>query len=327
MAAWRIDARTENEHAVENRHRHGVGELAGDTAMNTMASPDVVAFHHAGSGSVAYVVSDPMTQRCAVIDPVLGFDPASCHIDTVFADDMAGFIAARKLTVDWVIDTHPHADHLSATAYLGAKLGAKTATGAKVRRVQALWASLYNIPSLVEGGDQHWNRLLEDGDVLELGGTRISVLDSPGHTAASVTLLADDTAFIHDTLFMPDVGAARADFPGGDSRALHRSIQRILALPDDTRLFTGHDYPPEGREPRWESSVAQQRRDNPWAQVANEDVFAQRRDKRDRELPVPTLMLMALQVNLRGGRMPEAESDGHCYLKLPIGRFGDAPRE
>ncbi|PWC26838.1 MBL fold metallo-hydrolase [Teichococcus aestuarii] len=294
-------------------------------SMNAAARPDVRAFHDAASGSVAYVVSDPGARSCAVIDPVLGFDAASGQVDTSFADDMAAFIAAEGLSTEWVLDTHPHADHFSAVAYLGAKLNARTGTGAKVRRVQALWAPLYNTPALSQDGGRYWDRLLEDGDSLPLGRISMTIMDSPGHTAASVTVLAGDAAFIHDTLFMPDVGTARADFPGGGSQALHESIQRILALPDDTRLFTGHDYPPGGREPRWESSVAQQRRNNPWlSDGADGDAFARRRDQWDRELPLPDLMLKALQVNLRGGRMPEAEEDGHCYLKIPVGRFADA---
>lgn len=290
--------------------------------MNAVSRPDVQAFYEPTSGSVAYVVSDPATRRCAVIDPVLGFDGASGQVDTDFADDMAAFVAAEGLHADWVLDTHPHADHLSAVAYLGEKLGAKTGTGARVRRVQELWASLYNTPCLAENGGRYWDRLLEESDRLPLGHMDIAIMNSPGHTAASVTFVVGDAAFIHDTLFMPDVGTARADFPGGDSRALYGSIRRVLALPPSTRLFTGHDYPPAGRKPRWESNPAQQWRENPWCRGEPEtDAFVRRRNERDRELPLPKLMLKALQVNLRGGRMPEPEADGHCYLKLPIGRF------
>lgn len=294
--------------------------------MNALLKPDVEAFYDAASGSLAYVVSDPTTRRCAVIDPVLGFDVASCQVDTAFADGIAKFIAERELTAEWVIDTHPHADHWSATAYLGAQLNAQTATGANVLQVQELWATLYNMPTLTHDGSRHWDRLLREGDVLPLGEIGIEVIDSPGHTAASVSLLVGDAAFIHDTLFMPDVGAARADFPGGDSRALYTSIQRILALPEGTRLFTGHDYPPNGREPQWQSNPAQQRRENLWGCEMDEEAFVEKRVRRDRELPLPGLMLMALQINLRGGRLPEAEPDGHCYLKLPIGRFPDQCR-
>lgn len=282
--------------------------------------PTIRAFHHPPTGSLAYVASDPGTGRCAIVDPVLGFDRRSGQVDTRFADTMADHLRAEGLTAEWVIDTHPHADHFSAVAYLGERLGARTATGAAVTVVQEIWARLYNLPGL--RSTVWWDRLLVPGDRLELGGLSIEAMASPGHTAASVTLLLGDAAFIHDTLFMPDLGTARADFPGGDARALYESIQGLLSLPEDTRLFTGHDYPPKSRLAAWETSVAQQRatnihlRDNPDAAS-----FMAMRQARDHSLPLPDLMLLALQVNLRGGRLPEPEADSHVYLRLPLNRF------
>ena len=282
--------------------------------------PTIHAFHHPPTGSLAYVASDPGTGRCAIVDPVLGFDRRSGHVDTRFADTMADHLRAEGLKAEWVIDTHPHADHFSAVAYLGERLGAQTATGAAVTVVQEIWAGLYNLPGL--RSTRWWDRLLVPGDRLELGGMSIEAMASPGHTAASVTLLLEDAAFIHDTLFMPDLGTARADFPGGDARALYESIQGLLSLPEGTRLFTGHDYPPEGRSAAWEASVAQQRATNIHLR-GNPDAasFMAMRQARDYSLPLPDLMLLALQVNLRGGRLPEPEADGHAYLRLPLARF------
>jgi len=282
--------------------------------------PLVRAFHHPPTGSLAYVASDRGTGRCAVIDPVLGFDRLSGEVDTAFADSIADYLLAEGLTADWVIDTHPHADHLSAVAYLGGHLGALTATGAGVTMVQEIWASLYNLPGLRTA--KHWDRLLSGGERLDLGETVIEVIDSPGHTAASVTLLIGDSAFVHDTMFMPDLGTARTDFPGGDARALYGAIQRLLALPDGTRLFTGHDYPPESRAAAWESDIARQRETNIHLRGGQtEAAFVHVRQERDRSLHLPELMLLAMQVNLRGGRLPEAEADGQIYLKLPLNRF------
>lgn len=286
--------------------------------------PIVRAFHHPPTGSLAYVASDPGTGRCAIIDPVLGFDRRSGQVDTQFADTMALHLQTEGLRAEWVIDTHPHADHFSAVAYLGERLGARTATSATVTMVQEIWTKLYNLPGL--RSTAWWDRLLIPGDRLELGSLSIEAIASPGHTAASVTYLIGDTAFIHDTLFMPDIGTARADFPGADARALYESIQGLLSLPEGTRLFTGHDYPPEGRAAAWETSIAQQRATNIHLR-GNPDAasFIAMRQARDQSLPLPDLMLLALQVNLRGGRLPEPEADGHAYLRLPLDRFAAAP--
>jgi glyoxylase-like metal-dependent hydrolase (beta-lactamase superfamily II) len=290
--------------------------------------PTVHGFYDEDTGSVAYVVADPGTGRCAVIDPVLGFDRDSSGTDTRLADEIAEHIRARGLTVEWVLDTHPHADHLSAVAYLGERLGAPTGIGERVAAVQEIWADIYNLPDLRTDGRRHWDRLFAEGDRFQVGGLEVEVVFSPGHTAASVTYLVGDAAFVHDTLFMPDSGTARADFPGGDARALYRSICRILALPPETRLFTGHDYRPGEREARWESTVGEQRvRNIHLRDGVGEEEFVQMREERDRTLPLPGLMLAALQVNLRGGRLPEPEANGVSYLKLPLNRFGAATAE
>lgn len=291
----------------------------------TPRRPTVNGFYDEGTGSVAYIVADPGTARCAVIDPVLGFDRDSGATDTRLADAIAEHIRTRRLTAEWVLDTHPHADHLSAVAYLGERLAAPTGIGERVTAVQEIWADIYRLPELRIEGHRHWDRLFAEGDRFRIGGLEVEVVFSPGHTAASVTYLVGDTAFVHDTLFMPDAGTARADFPGGDARALYRSIQRILALPPQTRLFTGHDYRPGGREARWEATVAEQRARNIHLRNGvGEEEFVRLREERDRTLPLPGLMFAALQVNLRGGRLPEPEANGTSYLKLPLNRFGPA---
>ncbi|SDD95128.1 MBL fold metallo-hydrolase [Belnapia rosea] len=290
--------------------------------------PTVHGFYDEGTGSVAYVVADPETRRCAIIDPVLGFDRASSGTDTRLADEIAEYIRAQGLTVEWVLDTHPHADHMSAVAYLGDRLGAPTGIGERVTAVQEIWADIYHLPELQAEDRSHWDHLFAEGDRFCIGGLEVEVIFSPGHTAASITYLIGDAAFVHDTLFMPDAGTARADFPGGDAGALYRSIQKILALPPETRLFTGHDYRPGGRAARWESTVAEQRARNIHLRNGGgEEEFVRLRKERDRTLPLPGLMLAALQVNLRGGRLPEPEANGTSYLKLPLNRFDPAAAE
>ncbi|KPF62839.1 MBL fold metallo-hydrolase [Bosea sp. AAP35] len=277
----------------------------------------VEAFYEPGSGSLQYVVSDPATRRCAIIDPVLDFDEKSGSTGTSSADAMLAYIAREGLTVDWVLDTHPHADHLSAADYLAGKTGAPRAIGAQVTAVQTLWKEIYNWPALQTDGSQ-WDRLFADGDRFSIGSLEGRVMFSPGHTLASVTYVIGDAAFVHDTLFVPDSGTARADFPGGSARALWASIQAILALPDAMRLFTGHDYRPEGRNAKWESTVGEQKTANAHVVGIDEAGFVALREARDRTLPMPKLILHALQVNIRGGRLPEPEANGRRYLKIPL---------
>jgi uncharacterized protein (TIGR01244 family) len=280
-------------------------------------SAQVEAFYEPISGSIQYVVSDPATRRCAIIDPVLDFDEKSGSTGTASADAILAYVAREGLGVDWILDTHPHADHFSAAHYLSGKTGAPTAIGAHVTDVQKLWKTIYNWPELATDGSQ-WDRLFAEGDRFNIGSLEGRVMFSPGHTLASISYVIGDAAFIHDTLFMPDAGTARADFPGGSAKALWASIQAILALPDDIRLFTGHDYRPDGRNPKWESTVAAQKRANPHVVDMDEAGFIRLREARDRTLPMPKLILHALQVNIRGGRLPEPEANGRRYLKFPL---------
>ncbi|WP_394893652.1 MBL fold metallo-hydrolase [Mesorhizobium sp. AaZ16] len=287
-------------------------------------TPEVAGFFDDRTCSIQYVVADPSTRKCAIIDPVLDFDEKSGATATRNADRLLGHIARERLEPVWILDTHPHADHFSAAHYLKVRTGAPTAIGERIVEVQELWKRLYNWPELPADGSQ-WDRLFADGDVFKIGELDVAVLFSPGHTLASVSYIAGDAAFIHDTLFMPDGGTARADFPGGSSSRLWRSIQAILALPEHTRLFTGHDYQPGGRGPRWESTVAEQKAKNiHLALCRTEAEFVTFRDLRDRTLPMPRLILHALQVNINGGRLPEPEADGRRYLKFPLDALSGA---
>ena len=279
--------------------------------------PKVKGFFDPRTWSIQYVVSDPATAKCAIVDPVLDYDEKSGSTRTEHADEILAYIADEGLTVEWILDTHPHADHFSAARYLKEKTGAPTAIGAHVVDVQALWKGIYNWPDFPADGRQ-WDQLFADGDTFKVGTIDARVMFSPGHTLASITYLIGDAAFVHDTLFMPDSGTARADFPGGSAKVLWKSIQDILALPDETRVFTGHDYQPDGRQPRWESTVAEQKSFNPHIVDQTEASFIALREARDATLPMPKLILHALQVNMAGGRLPEPECNGRRYLKIPL---------
>ena len=273
-----------------------------------------------------YVVTDPDTRCCAIVDPVLDYDEKSGSTATRSADAILDHVRTHGLTISWILDTHPHADHLSAAGYLHDVTGAPTAIGSHIVKVQRLWKEIYDLPETFPTNGSQWNRLFEDGDYLNIGEMDVRVMHSPGHTLCSVTYVAGNAAFIHDTLFMPDSGTARADFPGGDAAQLWRSIQAILALPDDTKLFTGHDYQTGGRPLAFESTVAQQKQKNAHARVANEAAFVALRMSRDRTLPMPKLILHALQVNIRGGRLPPVdERSGKAFLKIPLNGMGHPP--
>ena len=291
-----------------------------------LVKPDVKGFYESRTGSIQYVVSDPTTGRSAIIDPVLDFDEKSGATATRSADMILDYVHENNLTVEWILDTHPHADHFSAAGYLSEKTGAPTGIGEHVVRVQALWKRIYNSPAFPADGSQ-WNRLFKDGERFRIGQLDAEVIFSPGHTLASITYIIGDAAFIHDTIFMPDSGTARADFPGGSASVLWKSIQRILGLPDETRLFTGHDYCPGGREARWESTVAGQKRSNPHLANKNEAEFVALRNARDKTLPMPKLILLALQVNIVGGRLPDPEANGTRYLKFPLNALAGAAGE
>lgn len=280
--------------------------------------PHVKGFFDPRTFSIQYVVADPATKICAIVDPVLDFDERSGATATRNADAILDYIAQQGLEVAWILDTHPHADHFSAADYLKGKTGAPTAIGDKVVEVQKLWRDFYNWPEFPADGSQ-WDKLFADGERFRVGNIDATAIFSPGHTLASITYAIGDAAFVHDTLFMPDSGTARADFPGGNAGVLWRSIQAILALPDEARIFTGHDYQPDGREPRWESTVGLQKATNiHLSRAKSEAEFVSLRQARDRTLPMPKLILHALQININGGRLPKPESNGRRYLKVPL---------
>ena len=283
-----------------------------------MPTPIVQGFHDARTSSIQYIVACPATGRCAIIDPILDYDEKSGSVATTSAHALLAHVKAHDLTLAWILDTHPHADHLSAAAYLKQRTGAPIATGARIRDVQALWAEIYGFRDFRCDGSQ-WDRLFEDEDTFFIGDLPVRVMHSPGHTLASISFVVGDAAFIHDTLLMPDTGTARADFPGGSAARLHASIERILALPDTTRLFVGHDYGQGGREPRWESTVGEQKAGNIHAGGGiGVEAFVALREARDRTLPMPRLILQALQVNINAGRLPEKDAAGRRFLVLPL---------
>jgi glyoxylase-like metal-dependent hydrolase (beta-lactamase superfamily II) len=286
------------------------------------ASPEVTGFYEPDTGSIQYVASDPGSGRAAIVDAVWNFDPQHARTSTESADEILRHVEDRGLTVEWILDTHPHADHFMAAAYLKERLGVPMAIGEKVRDIAELWAGYYHLPKGFDV-DAAFDRLFADGDRFKIGGLDVTVMLSPGHTLGSITLIVgDDAAFVHDTLMYPDSGTSRADFPGGNAGILYRSIQKILALPEETRLFVGHDYCQDGREPRWEATVAEHKAKNVHLKGGTSEAdYVKLRSERDPTLPLPDRMLHALQVNLRGGRLPEPEEDGHSYFKIPANRF------
>ncbi len=281
----------------------------------------VEAYFDDATNTVTYLVEDAATQQAVLIDPVLDYEPYRAALTTQSVDAILGDIRARGLTLSWVLDTHAHADHLSAADYVRDETGAKVGIGAKITQVQKLFGPVFNARDVCANGTV-FDALFEDGDEIAFGSTAIKVLHTPGHTPACVTYVIEDAAFVGDTLFMPDYGTARADFPGGDARTLYRSIQKILTLPPETRIFVGHDYLPQARdEVAWESTVAEQLAANVHLQENDEEAFVAMREARDATLQAPRLILPSLQVNIRGGALPPAESDGHTYLKLPVNRI------
>ena len=273
------------------------------------------------TNTVTFLVEDTDTRQAVLIDPVLDYEPHRAALETRSIDLILEQIFARGLSLTWVLETHAHADHLSAADYVRQKTKARIGIGARITEVQQLFAPVFNAPDVCENGGA-FDALFEDGDEIPFGLSKIRILHTPGHTPACITFLIDDAAFVGDTLFMPDYGTARADFPGGDARTLYRSIQKILALPSDTRIFVGHDYLPEGRDQvAWESTVAAQRALNIHLRDNDENEFVAMREARDKTLKAPRLILPSLQVNIRGGALPPKDDDGHVYLKLPVNRL------
>jgi glyoxylase-like metal-dependent hydrolase (beta-lactamase superfamily II) len=286
-----------------------------------MTNPVVKSFWDEPTGSWQYVFHDPDTMKGAVVDPVLDFDPLAGATSTKNAEQILRYVRETGIDLEWILDTHPHADHFSAGPWLKAETGAKTAIGEKVTGVQNLWQGIYNLPDDFPTDGSQWDHLFADGDTFMVGNVPVTVMFSPGHTLASITYVAGDAAFVHDTLMMPDSGSSRADFPGGDSGQLYNSISAILALPQDTRIFVGHDYAPD-RPAACEATVAEHRANNiHWKDNPTKAEYRAVRDARDATLALPKLMLAALQINIRGGRLPPAEDNGRSYLKLPLNYF------
>ena len=284
--------------------------------------PDVAAFLHADSNTWSYVASDPATRTAAIIDPVLDFDAKSGRTGTTSAQALLEHARQHALDVRWLLETHAHADHLSAAHWLKAQLpDARLAIGAGIRTVQATFRPLFNADFAIDGSQ--FDVLFEDGDAFDFGASNARVFAVPGHTPDSVAYLIGDALFTGDSLFLPDGGSARCDFPGGDAAQLYRSIQRLFAeLPDDTRVLVCHDYGPGGRAPAHETTIGAQKRDNIHLRVGiDEAAFVAARTTRDATLPVPALLLPALQVNLRAGTLPEPEDNGVRYLKIPLDRL------
>lgn len=286
------------------------------------ASPDVIGFYEPDTGSIQYLVADPGSGAAAIIDAVWNFNPQHARTGTESVEQILRVVDEKRLDVTWILDTHPHADHFMAGAILRERLGASQAIGEKVRDIADIWGEIYHLPAAFDVGTA-FDRLFADDDTFKIGDLSVRVMLSPGHTLGSITyVVGDDAAFVHDTLMYPDSGTSRADFPGGDAAVLYRSIQKILALPDRTRLFVGHDYCGDGRDPAWEATVAEQRANNVHVRDGiGEAEYVKLRTERDRTLMLPDRMLYALQVNLRGGRLPEPEADGRSYFKIPANRF------
>ncbi|MBM9914558.1 MULTISPECIES: MBL fold metallo-hydrolase [Stenotrophomonas] len=282
-------------------------------------SAQIQAFFDETTNTVTYLVSDPVTRQAAVIDPVLDYDHRSGNVSTASADQVLADAAAQLLEVAWILETHAHADHLSAAPYLKERTGARVAIGEHICDVQAMFRPVFNLND-VSGDGGEFDHLLRDGETFTIGELEVEVLHTPGHTPACVSYRIGDAVFVGDTLFMPDYGTARADFPGGNARTLYQSIQKLLALPPATRLFMCHDYKAPGRASyAWESTVAEERSRNVHVHDGvDADAFVAMRERRDATLAAPALLLPSVQVNIRAGRWPKAESNGVCYLKTPM---------
>ena len=305
--------------------RQGAGSTMKKTLPfepNTSIKPQVFPFFDKATNTFSYVVKDPASSACAIIDSVMGFDYPSASTSYTGADEIIAHVKAMSLSVQWIIETHVHADHLSAAPYLQQKIGGKIAIGSNITAVQKLFAKVYNLGDDFAQDGSQFDRLLSDGDSYNIGTMTAHAIHTPGHTPACMVHVIGDAAFVGDTLFMPDGGTARADLPGGDARKLYQSIQTVLNLPDETRLFMCHDYCPNDREVEYETTVAAQRANN--IHVHNgimEDDFVALRETRDATLGMPKLILPALQVNMRAGHLPAAEDNGSAYLKIPLNTF------
>ncbi len=287
--------------------------------MNNIVKPQVSAFFDKQTSTFSYVVKDPSSNACAIVDSVLNLNYHSGRISHESADEIIDFITRHKLKVEWLIETHVHADHLSAAPYIQERVGGKLGIGAHITTVQDVFGKIFNAGTEFARDGSQFDHLFKDGDTYRIGNLQGRAIHTPGHTPACMTHVIGDAAFVGDTLFMPDAGTARADFPGGNARTLYQSIQKVLALPDDTRLFMCHDYQPNGREIEFETTVADEKRSNIHVGAGiSEDAFVDMREKRDATLDMPVLILPSLQVNMRAGHLPPAEDNGTVYFKVPV---------
>ena len=285
-------------------------------------TPDIVPFFDEPTNTATYIVRDPASSHCAIIDSVLDLDYAAGQTTTSAADQLIDYVEAHELSVSWILETHVHADHLSAAPYLQDRLGGQIGIGAQITEVQEVFGKVFNAGTEFERDGSDFDQLFREQDRFAIGELSGFVLHTPGHTPACVTYVIGDAAFVGDTIFMPDFGTARCDFPGGSARQLWQSIHKILSLPDETRIFTCHDYKAPGRDEfAWESTVGEQKARNKHIANATEDEFVEMREARDATLAMPKLIVPSIQVNMRAGRMPAAEENGTVYLKVPINRL------
>lgn len=287
--------------------------------VDLSVKPEVTPFFDALTNTVSYVVKDPASNACAVIDAVMDIDYAAGRITYKSADKIIAFIEQHGLELRWLIETHVHADHLSGAPYIQGKLGGKIGIGERIDVVQQTFGKVFNEGTEFRRDGSQFDRLFKDGDIYQIGTIKATALHTPGHTPACMTHVIGDAVFVGDTLFMPDGGTARADFPGGDARTLYRSIRRILSLPAETRLFMCHDYGPNGRDISWETTVGEERRHNIHVRDGvSEDAFVAMREARDRTLAMPRLIIPSLQVNMRAGQLPPKDEAGRTFLKVPV---------
>jgi len=290
-----------------------------------MIRPTIRDFFDPNTNTITYVVTDPNSRACVVIDPVLDYRANAGRTSTTSADDVVDYIQERNLEVCWILETHAHADHLSAAPYIKKMLGGKIAIGSHIPEVQRIFRDVFNAGEGFDTKGHQFDYLIEDGDQLKIGAMTLNAIHTPGHTPACMTYVIEDAAFVGDTLFMPDYGTARCDFPGGDARTLYRSIQKIFALPKSTRIFLCHDYLPLGRDVyRWETTVEEEQKNNIHVHEGiSEDDYVGMREARDKTLDVPKLILPSVQVNMRAGYMPPPEANGVRYLKIPLNTVGE----
>ena len=287
--------------------------------IDMTVTPEVAAFFDKETNTISYVVRDPGSKSCAIFDSVMDIDYSAGRISYRSADLLIDYIRANGLTLEWLIETHAHADHLSGAPYIQGRLGGKLGIGEHITTVQEVFGKVFNEGTGFQRDGSQFDRLFKDGETYQIGGMTAFVVHTPGHTPACTTHVVGDAAFVGDTLFMPDGGTARTDFPGGDARQLYRSIKKLMALPDRMRLFMCHDYGPNGRDIRWETTVADERAHNIHVRDGvNEDEFVKVREARDKTLGMPRLIVPSIQVNIRAGRLPEPDESGKRFLKVPV---------